>query len=145
VDAGADVFSSCPTNRPATGSFPPDVAAVLADKCQTCHQSPPKNHAPFPILTYAETQGVDPLSPYTGLPIWQVMHTVIQPKGVPHMPFGNAPQLTSSEMTTLDGWLLACAPPEADAEAGARDASGASADASSPAEEGGGSNDAGGQ
>jgi hypothetical protein len=120
------------------------VAAVLADKCQTCHQSPPKNHAPFPLLTYAETQGADPLSPYTGLPIWQVMHTVIQPKGVPHMPFGNAPQLTSSEMTTLDGWLLACALPQDD-EAGAGDAAGTSTDASSAAEEGGGSSDAGGQ
>jgi hypothetical protein len=125
------------------------VAAVLAQKCQTCHQSPPKNHAPFPLLTYAETQAADPLSPYSGLPIWQVMHTVIQPDGVPHMPFGNAPQLTSSEMTTLDGWLLGCALPQGDdgGRAPSGDAASGSADATadSPAEEGGASSDAGGQ
>jgi hypothetical protein len=111
---GPDAFAACPETRPTTGAFPDDVAAVLAGKCQTCHQSPTKNHAPFPLLTYAETQSSDPLSPYTGVPIWQVMHTVIQTKGVPHMPFGNAPQLTATEMQTLDGWLLACALPVVD-------------------------------
>jgi hypothetical protein len=76
------------------------------------------------------------------------MHTVIQPKGVPHMPFGNAPQLTSSEMTTLDGWLLGCALPQAEDGGGSPSgdaASGSDATPDSPAEEGGGSSDAGGQ
>jgi hypothetical protein len=119
ADAGApDVFASCPATRPAAGSFPSDVAAVLTAKCQTCHQSPTKNHAPFPLLTYQDTQQADRLAPYTGLPIWQVMHTVIQPGGVPHMPFGSAPQLTSAEMQTLDGWLLACALPVAGDDSG---------------------------
>jgi hypothetical protein len=29
---------------------------VLADKCQRCHQDPPENGAPFPLLSYADTQ-----------------------------------------------------------------------------------------
>jgi uncharacterized membrane protein len=111
---------------PASGAFPADVAAVLADKCQTCHKSPPVNHAPFPLLTYEDTLGSDSLC--NGVPIWQAMHYVIQPKSVPHMPFGNAPQLTSSEFMTLDGWLTGCAMPvtaaDAGADAGADDAAG---------------------
>ena len=139
IDAGPDVFASCPTSRPATGSFPEDVAQVLADKCQTCHQMPTKQHAPFPLLTYAQTQSDDPLSPYMGVPIWQVMHAIIQPKGVPHMPFGNAPQLTSAEFTTLNDWLLACALP-ADTSEGGTDGS-----SDSPGEGGGGAIDGGEQ
>jgi hypothetical protein len=111
-DAAPDVFASCPASRPGAGAIPTAVAQVLTAKCQACHGSPTRNHAPFALLTYADTQAADPLSPYTGDPVWQVMHTVIQPGGVPHMPFGNAPQLTSSEFATLDGWLLACALPQ---------------------------------
>jgi hypothetical protein len=104
-------FAACPANRPDAGGFPPDVAAVLMAKCQTCHKVPPKDRAPFSLLTYADTQAPDPVDPYTGEPIWEVMHVVIQPDAVPHMPFGNSPQLTATEMETLDGWLLACALP----------------------------------
>jgi hypothetical protein len=106
---------------PATGVFPADVATVLGDKCQTCHKSPPINHAPFSLLTYADTLKPDSLC--GNVPIWQAMHYVIQPNSVPHMPFGNAPQLTSSEFTTLDGWLTGCAVPST-ADAGADDAAG---------------------
>jgi hypothetical protein len=104
------VFASCAPN-PSSGDFPADVAAVLRDKCQTCHRNPPINHAPFPLLAYGDTQRSDPDTPYVGKPIWQVMHVVIQLRGVPHMPFGNAPQLTTAQFQTLDGWLTACAMP----------------------------------
>lgn len=110
--AGPDAFAACPADRSDGGDFPADVAAVLAAKCQTCHEVPPKDRAPFALLTYADTQAPDPLAPYTGVPIWQVMHVVIQPGGDPHMPFSSAPQLTAAEMATLDGWLLACALPQ---------------------------------
>jgi hypothetical protein len=101
-------------SKPTTGAFPPDVAAVLHAKCQTCHSRPPVNHAPFPLVTYEDTLKTNTLEPYPGVPIWRVMHQVIQTDGVPHMPFGNAPQLTSSEFRTLDGWLVGCATPVAD-------------------------------
>jgi hypothetical protein len=114
VDGGADSqndpFTSCPTH-PTSGDFPLDVGAVLQDKCQTCHRQPPVQHAPFPLLNYEDTVGPDPIPPYVGKPIWQVMHIVIQTNGVPHMPFGSAPQLTAAEFQTLDGWLTTCATP----------------------------------
>ncbi len=108
-DASTDA-AAC-SNKPTSGSFPADVATVLAAKCQTCHRSPPVVDAPFTLLTYADTLKPDPIAPYAGMPIWQVMDIVIQPNGQPHMPFGNAPQLTAAEFQTLDGWLKACAPP----------------------------------
>ncbi len=108
----ASAFAAC-TERPTTGAFPAAVAAVLADKCQTCHQSPPVNHAPFSLLTYADTVGPEPSAPCNGLPIWQAMHYVIQPDATPHMPYGNAPALTPSEFADLDGWLTSCAGPVA--------------------------------
>jgi hypothetical protein len=110
-DAGdASPFAAC-LPHPTTGSFPPEVATVLSNKCQTCHQSPPRDHAPFPLLSYDDTVGADSIAPYVGQPIWQVMHAVIQPAGVPHMPFGNAAQLTAAEFQTLDAWLTSCALP----------------------------------
>src|SRR5579863_5430712 len=53
---GAAAFAQlagCAT-PPSAGAFPSDVQAVLQDKCWPCHQMPPKNHAPFPLLTYAD-------------------------------------------------------------------------------------------
>lgn len=92
---------------PATGSIPADVAAVLADKCQTCHNNPQKNGAPFPLLTYEDVH-----KPFIGTtPIYEQMYIQIQPNAQPRMPFGNAPQLTPAEFTALSSWLIACAPP----------------------------------
>jgi uncharacterized membrane protein len=39
------------------------------------------------------------------------MAYVIQACAVPHMPFGNAPQLTTSEFQVLSQWLASCASP----------------------------------
>lgn len=107
------VFASCAA-LPQMGDFPVEVGAVIRAKCQTCHKIPAAQHAPFPLLTYEQTLNADSVAPYSGQPIWQAMHYVIQtqpPKGGPHMPFGSAPQLTASEFQTLDGWLLGCAMP----------------------------------
>jgi hypothetical protein len=103
-DAGA-----CDTaDAPRSGELPCDVAAVLKAKCQPCHQQPPKNHAPFPELTYQ-----DLLMPYgtVGLLRWQRMSEVIEPGNAPHMPPRDQPQLTASDFATLRGWFAACAPP----------------------------------
>jgi hypothetical protein len=91
----------------ATGSIPGDVATVLADKCQTCHNDPQKNGAPFPLLTYEDVH-----KPFVGTtPIYEQMYIQIQPNAQPRMPFGNAPQLTPAEFSTLSTWLIECAPP----------------------------------
>jgi hypothetical protein len=112
------------------GDFPDDVGTVVGAKCQACHRSPPREHAPFPLLTYEDTRQPDPIRPYGGQPIWQVMHAVIQPSGVPHMPLTGAPQLTGAEFQTLDGWLTSCALPVpegtgGDVESGGGDAASA--------------------
>jgi hypothetical protein len=78
----------------------------MSAKCQTCHQNPPLNDAPFPLLTYADVHSL-----FGTIPKYQEMHYLIQPDGSPHMPFGTAPQLTAAEFSTLDDWLLDCAPP----------------------------------
>jgi len=94
-------------SAPVVGDFPCPVFQVILDKCSACHQSPPKGGAPFPILTYEDTQKL--LGQKTVL---QRMAEVIQPNGVPHMPFGSAPQLTQAEFTTLNDWLTQGATPE---------------------------------
>ena len=115
------------------GDFPGDVASVLRDKCQTCHRTPPVSHAPFPLLTYEDTLMADTIAPYAGTPIWKVMAIVIQPSGVPHMPFGNAPPLTSAELDVLNTWLASCALPVPEGTGGdvGEDAGGPSGDAQS--------------
>ena len=98
-------FARCGTS-PASGTFPADVEAILSSRCQTCHADPPVNDAPFPLLTYSDVHML-----FAGtLPIYQEMYMLIQPDGIPHMPFGNAPQLTSEQLQTLSNWLLSCAP-----------------------------------
>jgi hypothetical protein len=99
-------FAGCGTS-PASGTIPADVLAVMSARCQTCHQMPPLNNAPFPLLSYQDVHSL-----YGGtIPKYQEMHYLIQPDGSPHMPYGNAPQLTADQFTTLDDWLVACAPP----------------------------------
>ncbi len=92
----------------ATGDLPCDVWQVLHDKCHCCHQDPPENGAPFPLLTYELTR-----EPYgsQGLLRWQRMSVVIQDGEVPPMPFSTAADLTASEKKILDDWFAACAPP----------------------------------
>jgi uncharacterized membrane protein len=110
--SGADAAPSCdPAATPTNGDLPEAVNAVLADKCQACHTSPPKNHAPWPLLSFEETQvrfGI------TEKRRWQRMAEVIEPGGSPHMPFGNAPQLTADQLATLRAWFAGCAMPIAE-------------------------------
>jgi hypothetical protein len=105
-DEIAAAFAKCGTS-PATGTIPADVNAILVSRCQPCHQMPPMNGAPFPLITYEDVH-----APFVGTPtpIYEEMYMHIQPDGDPHMPFGNAPQLTADQLATLSRWLLSCAP-----------------------------------
>ncbi len=130
LDVAAVDAAACGT-KPTTGDLPPDVAAVLQAKCQMCHKMPPINNAPFPLLTYADTLAIDQLPPYVGAPIWEAMSYVIQTGAVPHMPFGKAAPLTSSEYQTLDAWLFSCAlPAQVGADGGEGEGTSSSSDAS---------------
>ncbi len=107
--ASSEGAVSCdPTATPTTGDLPDDVNAVLVDKCQGCHSGPPQHHAPFPLVSFEDTQEQFGL---TSKRKWQRMSEVIAPDGLPHMPYGTAPPLTSDEMTTLQSWFGKCAMP----------------------------------
>ncbi len=108
-NASADAGPTCdPAATATSGDLPEDVNAVLVEKCQACHQSPPKNRAPFPLLSFEDTQlqfGI------TAKRKWQRMAEVIEPGGAPHMPLSTAPQLTDTQLATLRNWFSGCAQP----------------------------------
>jgi hypothetical protein len=89
--------------------FPCDVEAVLKAKCHTCHTSPTRMGAPFPLLQYAATQ-----MSYSGDVVWRLMKTAIE---IDFMPEASSPTgpLTPAEKTTMLTWLGASAPPAAQA------------------------------
>ena len=112
-DASNDtVVSPDACSAPATGDLPCDVAAVL-EICQNCHTMPPVRGAPFPFLTYEDTQEI-----YFGPTLrWQRMSQVIEPNDPLHMPPRSAtdvPQPTDAQLDTLRAWFRACTPPEAE-------------------------------
>jgi hypothetical protein len=91
------------------GDLPCEVATVLADKCQYCHGDPLTGGAHFPLLGFEDAADVFGTQ---GKRRWESMAVVIEPDGAPHMPYGDSPQLTPTELTTLRDWLADCAPPE---------------------------------
>lgn len=93
------------------GDFPCEVFEVLNDKCHVCHQDPPDNGAPFSLLTYEDTQ-----KPYSDRQRWERMTEVVEDGAVPSMPFGDAPDLTTTQLNVLRKWFKACAPPAPDGE-----------------------------
>jgi hypothetical protein len=100
------------TSFPTTGDLPCDVAAVLVAKCQACHRQPPRDHAPFPLVTFedlAQPFGQD------GLRRWQRVGQVIEPGDRFPMPLAGAPPLDAQEHATLRAWVAACAPPQPEA------------------------------
>ena len=109
---GGDSAPTCdPAKTPVIGDLPDAVNMVLKDKCQACHSAPPRNHAPFPLVSFEELQKVFGL---TTKRRWQRTAEVIEPGGLPHMPFGDAPPLSESELATLRAWFQGCALPIAE-------------------------------
>lgn len=103
-DGGADAAVTCDAT-PKTGEIPCEVFAVIHAQCNPCHTNPTQNGAPFPLLTYADTQ-----EPYgEGRLVYQQMLDQIQPGASPRMPLGG--ELSDAELKTLGDWLAACAPP----------------------------------
>jgi hypothetical protein len=96
---------------PATGDIPCEVFKVIHEVCNHCHVDPPLVGAPFPLLTYEDTQM--PFDTHGKLR-YQRMKEVIQPDGSPHMPFASTviivPPLTDAQFATLDAWLTCPTP-----------------------------------
>jgi hypothetical protein len=110
ADAGAD-GAPCPFIDPAiiTPALPCDVEAVLKAKCQRCHQNPPLNGAPFPLLTWENTQAI-----YFNQPIYARMLKAVSSGFMPYKGVVLDPPvepLTDDEKATLIAWLSECGPP----------------------------------
>lgn len=91
-----------------------DAYRILDCVCQQCHQAPPLNGAPFPLLTYDNTQAHYPFA--SSKPIWQQMQTVV---GNGFMPYQGDPTvmppvqpLPAAQKATLLKWLTEGALPE---------------------------------
>ncbi len=109
ADTAVPTFEGGECPGPLTGDFPCEVAAVVAI-CQNCHRNPPIRGAPFPFMTYEDTQIV-----YSGPELrWQRMAKAIEPTAPLHMPprtETDIPQLTDLQLNTMRAWFGACAPP----------------------------------
>src|SRR5581483_8969078 len=86
--------------------LPCDVSAILATRCQSCHQRPALFGAPMPLLTWSDTQAIPPMDT---VPAWKAIKTkvtagLMPPAGAP----GGA--LTDAEKTALLDWVDAGAP-----------------------------------
>ena len=90
-----------------------DVAPILEEKCQRCHRDPPDNGAPFPLLTYADTQESDPARDDPERKRFEVMLLAVGEDLMPPVSLLVEPSvvdLTCEERTTLLTWLAAEAP-----------------------------------
>jgi hypothetical protein len=88
-----------------------DALAVLRAKCQRCHRDPPANGAPFPLLTYEDTQRPVGLK---SIPAWQKMQIVVESGKMPATFLVLDPPvqgLTEDERQRLLGWLAEGAEP----------------------------------
>ena len=105
-----DGDAGCSLPPPDTGGaeIPCDVQAVLEAKCQRCHQSPPLNGAPFPLLAWQNTQGN-----YFDKPIYVRMHDAVESDLMPYCANSACASnfdppvepLTTDEKQTLLAWL----------------------------------------
>jgi uncharacterized membrane protein len=83
------------------------VLVVLEDKCQRCHRMPPEFGAPFPLLTYEDTQRVEP--PDGGAEVYRKMRPVIETEFMPPLWITDVEPpvepLTDDERDLLLDWI----------------------------------------
>ena len=86
---------------------------VLQAKCQRCHAEPTENGAPFPLLTYADTQVLN----RKGSPRYEQMKAALETEYMPPQFLQLTPPvapLTADESATLLTWLSGEPPLDAD-------------------------------
>jgi len=94
-----------------------DVRLILQNKCQRCHGNPTQNAAPFPLVSYADTQVSAPTPENPQRKRYHQMLTAVESGIMPDQSQDLAPPvspLTCEEKATLLAWLRADAPPAAD-------------------------------
>ncbi len=114
ASSGADIPLDPPVGG-VTGGSPPvananglpcDVAAILKDKCQTCHGSPLQS-GPMPLITWSDLQAMSTAMP--GAKIADRVKARVNDSAKP-MPPAARPALTAAEKQTLLTYLNAGAP-----------------------------------
>jgi hypothetical protein len=110
--AGADA-NPCPPIDPnlVNPSFPCEIDAILEAKCRRCHTEPQQNGAPFPLLTWQDTQ-----EEYFLTPIYKRMHNAVKTDFMPFVALPLEPPvepLTPAEKAKLLEWLECALPVEA--------------------------------
>lgn len=91
-----------------------DAEAVLVAKCQRCHGETQQNGAPFPLVTYEDTQVDAPTFTDAERKRYDQMQYVIEIDFMPYMALTLDPPvqpLTCEEKTTLLEWLETGSPP----------------------------------
>jgi hypothetical protein len=94
----------------AEPAFPCDVSRIIEAKCERCHSDPPENGAPFPLLSWEDTQ-----KPYGRVLVHDAMLVAVESGFMPLTELDLSPpveDLTTSERTVLLGWLEAGAEPD---------------------------------
>jgi len=85
-----------------------DVAPIIQSKCQRCHQAPPQHGAPFPLMTYDDTQVLSPRTDAPERKRAEDMLSVVETNYMPYMGLALDPPvspLTCAERATLLDWL----------------------------------------
>jgi uncharacterized membrane protein len=106
-DEGASTSGTGSTGQPAAPPGWCDVEPILEAKCQRCHSDPPINAAPFPLLSYDDTQG------QSGSQRVEALHAAISTGFMPPTNFQLEPPvepLSCEEKRTLLAWLDEGAP-----------------------------------
>ncbi len=73
------------------------VERVLQSKCQSCHAATPTGGAPFPLMSYADTQKT-----HNGTPIWQRIKERVRTDSMP--PTGWTPRPDAAEKAVIAAW-----------------------------------------
>lgn len=93
--------------RVPNSGLPCAVDDVLAAKCRRCHSVPARHSAPFPLLTWEDTQQLIDVRPRFKV-LEKVVQTGYMPYGIPANP--PVQPLTDAEKQTLLAWARAGAP-----------------------------------
>src|SRR5437762_7969424 len=95
------VHPATPAARPAAITFTRDVAPILQQKCQVCHQ--PDSIGPMPLITYEDAreyaEKIKRKVSQRLMPPWHIDRTI----GIQQ--FKNDRSLSDEQIATLVGWV----------------------------------------
>ncbi len=113
---GAACFADCDVSAAGDGEgeLPCAIEAIVESRCRHCHSDPPVNGAPFPLVTYADTQALyDSVLLGESQARFALIHYAVT---VDYMPLDVAPLTPDEERQALLAWACACAPKRAPGE-----------------------------